>query len=295
MRRLYAVVPAKVNLGLEVVRRREDGYHDLVTLFQAVSLFDLFVWTETGGPFEYIGPVGVARDRDLGWRVLAVAPDIDGWTGQLRVVKRIPMAAGLGGGSADAALALRLAFPDADDAELVRRGAVIGADVPFFVRGGTALASGTGTELVLLDMPTLWLVLVTPQIDIPGKTRTLYSGLEPGDFSDGANVRDITMSLANEMDLPGEVPNAFSRQLLGYPVIRYAYDRLGQAGASLVSVSGAGPTLYAVTDGYRDAARIAARLNDLDPRADAVYVVRTVAARGATPSVVAIADALRGR
>ncbi|MDQ3549761.1 MAG: 4-(cytidine 5'-diphospho)-2-C-methyl-D-erythritol kinase [Chloroflexota bacterium] len=295
MRRLYAVIPAKVNLGLEVVRRREDSYHDLVTLFQAVSLFDLFVWTETGAPFEYVGPVGVAPDVDFVWRVLTAAPDIAGWTGRLRVVKRIPMAAGLGGGSADAALALRLVLPDADDAELSRRGAAIGADVPFFVRGGTALATGTGTDLVPIQTPFLWLVLVTPHVDIPEKTRALYSGLEPVDFSDGANVRDITTTLASGMGLPGNVPNAFSRQLLGYPVIRYAYDRLGQAGASLVSVSGAGPTLYALTASYHEAARIAARMIELDPRAGAVHVVRTVAARSANPSVEAIAAALRSR
>lgn len=295
MRRIHAVIPAKVNLGLEVVRRREDGYHDLVTLFQAVSLYDQFEWTETGAPFEYVPPVGVARDDDLARRVFASAPDLEGWTGQLRIVKRIPIAAGLGGGSADAALALRLAFPEASDDELSQRGAGLGADVPFFVHGGTALATGTGTELVPIETPTLWLVLVTPNVDIPEKTRALYSGLATADFSDGANVRDIMRTLVDGEGLPERLPNAFSRQLLGYPVIRYAYDRLRQAGATLVSISGAGPTLYAVTAGHGEAARIAARLAAFEPALGTVHVVRTVAAPGADPSVGAIAAALRGR
>lgn len=295
MRRLHAVAPAKINLGLEVVRRRADGYHDLVTLFQAVSLYDMFEWTETAAPFEYVGPACVARDADLVWHVLESAPDAGRWTGRLRLVKHIPMAAGLGGGSSDAALALRLAFPDVGDDDLSARAAAIGADVPFFVRGGTALATGTGTTLTPTGTPRLWFALVTPDIDIPEKTRALYSGLEPVDFSDGANVRDIMNTLVDGVGLPGHVPNAFSRQLRGYPAIRYAYERLDQAGASLVSMSGAGPTMYAVTRDQPEAARIARRLIDVTPRVGSVYVVRSVEERSEHQAVRTIAEALRGR
>ncbi|HYI14152.1 MAG TPA: 4-(cytidine 5'-diphospho)-2-C-methyl-D-erythritol kinase [Thermomicrobiales bacterium] len=295
MRRLDALAPAKVNLGLEVVRRRDDGYHELVTLMQAVSLYDQFVWTETGTSFEYVGPPGVAPEADLVWRALVIAEDLRNWTGRLQVVKRIPMAAGLGGGSSDAALALRLAVPDADDDELARLGARLGSDVPFFIRGGTALATGTGTALAPVETAQHWLVLVTPNLVIPEKTSALYSGLEPPDFSDGANVRDITTTLANGTNLPEYLPNAFTRQLLGYPVIRYAYDRLGQAGASLVSVSGAGPTVYAATAGQDDAAQIAERLARFTPDVGAINIVQTVGAKTAHPEIEAIAAALRGR
>ena len=292
---LEARAPAKVNLGLEVVGRRPDGYHEVVTLMQAVSLYDRFVWTETGQPFEYIPPEGVPRDADLVWIVLQHAEDLATWTGRLQVVKGIPTAAGLGGGSSDAALALRLAYPAANDDALSQIGATLGADVPFFVRGGTALATGTGTHLSPVTTPECWFVLVTPEIDIPDKTRTLYSGLVPDDFSDGANVRDIMRAFLDRSGLPATLPNAFTRQLLGYPVIRYAYDRLGQAGASLVSVSGAGPTVYAVTGGHDDAARIADRLGRLTPGVGAINVVGSVDATNAHPAVEAIADALRGR
>jgi 4-diphosphocytidyl-2-C-methyl-D-erythritol kinase len=295
MRRLEALTPAKVNLGLEVVGRRSDGYHEVVTLMQAVGLYDRFVWTETEQAFEYIPPNGVPRDADLVWSVLQGAEDVTAWTGRLQVVKGIPMAAGLGGGSSDAALALRLAHTAANDADLSQLAASIGVDVPFFVRGGTALATGTGTHLSPVATPECWFVLVTPQIVIPDKTRTLYSGLMPDDFSDGANVRDITRAFLDGSGLPAQLPNAFTRQLLGHPVIRYAYDRLGQAGASLVSVSGAGPTVYAVTGGHEDAARIADRLERFTPEVGAINVVGSVDATYAHPAVETIADALRGR
>jgi 4-diphosphocytidyl-2-C-methyl-D-erythritol kinase len=295
MRRLEATTPAKVNLGLEVVGRRADGYHEVVTLMQAVGLYDRFVWTETGAALEYIPPDGVARDADLVWRVLQRAADLSTWTGRLEVVKGIPMAAGLGGGSSDAALALRLAYSDLDDDALSQLAASIGADVPFFVRGGTALATGTGTDLTAVETTECWFVLVTPAVDIPDKTKTLYSGLTPDDYSDGANVRDITTALAGGSGLPAQLPSAFTRQLLGYPVIRYAYERLGQAGASLVSVSGAGPTVYAVTVGHQSAAGIADRLARFTPEVGAINVVRAVGAMDDHSEIRAIAAALRGR
>lgn len=270
---LYAITPAKVNLGLEVVRRREDGYHELVTIMQAVSFYDRFVWSQTGRPFEYLGPPGVPREVDLVWRALSLADDIDRWTGRLRVEKQIPMAAGLGGGSSDAAVALRLALPDATASELHDHAATLGADVPFFLDGGAALATGTGVDLTPDSLPPFWLVLVTPWVAISSKTATLYRGLGPGDFSDGAAIRDILEQLRRGELPERDIPNAFTSQLLGYPSIRYAYNCLRRAGVEVVSVSGAGPSLYALVTSWREAAEIASRLpGDIG----AVRVVRTI-------------------
>lgn len=287
-RRLVAVAPAKVNLGLEVVGRRADGYHELVSVLQAVSLFDRFEWTATGAPFEYTGPAGVRLADDLVGRALALAPDHDLWTGRLRVVKRIPMAAGLGGGSSDAALALRLALPGASGDELHAHAARLGADVPFFLRGGTMLASGTGTTLVRRTTLVLWFVLVTPDIQIPDKTRTLYRGLVPSDFSNGETVRSFSGTLGDTRSMP----NAFTRQLLDDARVRYAYDCLGRAGGELVSISGAGPTVYVAVEHYADAARIASRV---PAGAGRVVVVRSVRGGADNPVVGAMAAALRGR
>jgi 4-diphosphocytidyl-2-C-methyl-D-erythritol kinase len=293
-RRLWATTPAKVNLGLEVVGRRPDGYHELVTILQTVSLYDAFEWKATGEPFEYVGPSGVPAESDLVRRALDSAPDRDGWTGRLRAIKRIPVAAGMGGGSAGAALALRLAFPDDSDDALEARAVALGADVPFFIRGGTALATGTGATLAPIVTPRLWLVLLSPPLDLPEKTPQLYRGLQPGDFTDGANVRDITERIGRGEPLPQTLPNAFARQLLEYPVVRYACDRLVKAGASVVAVSGAGPTLFTPVASYREAVGIAERLVATGPSISAAHVVRAVACRDRRAAIAALAAAIRG-
>jgi 4-diphosphocytidyl-2-C-methyl-D-erythritol kinase len=280
-RRLWAVAPAKVNLGLEIVGRRADGYHDLVTLFQAISLFDSFEWIDTGAPFVYEGPPGVPVEVDLVTRVFNAAPDRASWTGQLRLHKRIPMAAGLGGGSTDAALALRLAFPDTTDDDLHERAAVLGADVPFFLDGGAALATGTGTTLERREPRSGWVVLVTPEVEIERKTATLYGGLSAEDFSDGRRVLGVA-----------EFPNAFLRQLLTYGRVRYAYDALRRAEGqtAAVSISGAGPTLYALADTWIAARAIADRLpGDVG----AIRIVRTIGASDHRP-IERMARAMRG-
>lgn len=334
---LHAVAPAKVNLGLEIVDRRADGYHDLVTIFQAVSLYDLFEWTATDATFIYTGPPDVPAESDLVARVLASAPDRASWTGHLRLVKRIPMAAGLGGGSTDAALALRLAFPQSSPEELHERASALGADVPFFLRGGSALATGTGTTLIELPTSHCWLVLVTPTLVIERKTAVLYGGLEQGDFSDGTRVLAVAAELSSSCrsggsvnrprrsrtPLPSEnmpvslpatiagdqvhgpygldnnrrsdIPNSFIRQLLEYESVRYAYDALQRAGAGdenvSVSVSGAGPTVYALTGTWREAAYIAERLPHA---AGTVRIVRSIGPQVSDLAVEHMAHALRG-
>jgi 4-diphosphocytidyl-2-C-methyl-D-erythritol kinase len=288
---LRAEAPAKINLGLEVIGKRPDGYHDLVTIMQTVNLCDRFEWTPTGKPFEYVGPVGIAPDDDLVLRALALADDRAGWTGRLRLVKQIPAAAGLGGGSSDAALALRIALPSVRSSDLMTAAARLGSDVPCLLRGGTALASGTGTTLEWIPSPDLWGILVTPTLEIPGKTRTLYHGLERGDFSNGERVQQVADRLRSGQALPDRLPNSFERQLLRYAPVRYAYDCLVRAGASLISVSGAGPTLYAIAPDEAQASAIAARMPS---DAGLTRVVRTIPAHE-DPNVARIASAMRGR
>lgn len=288
--RVRVATPAKVNLGLEVIARRPDGYHEIVSVLQSVSLFDLFEWTATRRPFNYLGFDDIAPEQDLVARALAHARDAEQWTGTLSARKGIPAAAGLGGGSSDAALALRISLPNATGEELLDRAARLGSDVSFFLSSGTALASGTGSTLAPLATPRLWFVLVTPPLAIAGKTQALYRGLDARDFTDGAVVRGIADRLGRGTG-PGDIiPNAFTNRLMSFPVVRYAYDRLLLAGSSVVSISGAGPTVYAVLESYHDASRVAARL-PLD--VGAIRIARTIAARD-QPSVSAMALAMRG-
>lgn len=287
--RLQARAPAKINLGLEVVGRRSDGYHCIVTILQAIDLCDAFVWEPTGEPFRYTGADGVPEHSDLVVRALREG-DVSGWTGTLRLDKRIPPAAGLGGGSSDAALALRLALPDADDALLGACAGNLGSDVPFFLRGGTALARGTGTELSTLPTPACWVVLVTPSLSLPDKTRKLYEGLTPEDFSAGARVELLSEHLEEAVSM--RAPNAFERQMRAIEPVERAWAALAEAAGGPVNLSGAGPTVYALFHGERAARRAAV---GVAPDVGAVHVARTLSAGFDAQAIGALAAAVRGR
>src|SRR3954453_22447498 len=184
---------AKLNLGLEILGRRPDGYHEIVSVTQTISLADT-VHITAGGSFSVqMRPPLVSDDDNLAGRAsqaLAAAAGIAA-SGRLTVRKRIPLAAGLGGGSSDAASALQLLDRMWDtrlgNARLAEIAATIGSDVPLFLAGAPNLIRGRG-EIVepLLPPPTFWVVLATPDLSPADKTRALYRSLTPGDLSDGA-------------------------------------------------------------------------------------------------------------
>jgi 4-diphosphocytidyl-2-C-methyl-D-erythritol kinase len=157
---LTVAAPAKLNLGLEVLGRRADGYHDLATIFLTVSLFDeLSVASETGTSIglECSGS-DVPPQENLVWRAAeAMQQAAPGRGALLKLEKRIPVAAGLGGASSDAAatlLALReLWQAEVSDDALAAMALELGSDVPFLLRGGCALGGGRGEELLNLPLP----------------------------------------------------------------------------------------------------------------------------------------------
>ena len=277
--------PAKLNLGLEIVGRRPDGYHELVTIFQTIALYDEL--TIAPAP---PGALALAADPALGGegnlilraaRALA-ARDGDHRGAALTLDKGIPVAAGLGGGSSDAATTLR-ALRDwwgsriAED-ELAALALRLGADVPFFLRGGTALATGIGEGLT--DLPPLgptWFVTLTPGLDLPpDKTRRLYAALGPGDFGDGACTRAQAARLQRGAGLdPALLVNSFAAPLERlFPVLAEWRGRFLAAGAPFVLPSGSGPTLYTIVDSERTGATLRAALDTGGAR---VHVARAVA------------------
>lgn len=284
-----ALAPAKVNIGLEVVGRRDDGYHEVVTILQTVSIFDRFSWRSTGEPLFYRSPQGIHVDTDLVRRALASSgPRFP--SGVLRLEKNIPVSAGLGGGSSNAALALRLAHPDSGDDELEDLAAKLGSDVPFFVRGGTALATGTGTTLTPITAPSAWCVIVSPHFAIPSKTQTLYRSLNPNDFTAGQKVREHAVNLERGFLPASAPPNAFERALRGYDAVSRAFAALDEAGAPWVSVSGAGPSVFTMVLDYALAASIAEQVS---PANGQIFVARTVPANAHTASIRTMAASIR--
>jgi 4-diphosphocytidyl-2-C-methyl-D-erythritol kinase len=204
--------PAKVNLHLEVVRQRHDGYHDIETVLQAVTLYDRVTVTlrdrfPGGEPritLEVEGRADLPADEtNLCWRAARHFCRENAVSGELAIAleKRIPLAAGLGGGSSDAAAVLvacdRLFGTGLEPGALERLGAAIGSDVPFFVRGGTQLGRGRGTVLTVLPtVRTGQFLIVKPALDL--RTSDVYAGLKMGltVHSAAANIQVLKPILA---------------------------------------------------------------------------------------------------
>lgn len=183
---------AKINLYLDVLNRRPDGYHNIATVFQSISLFDEVSAEIVANPvaneeisIEYAEPVDYPFHQDLVYKAAKKIRDMFHIQAGIRfyLQKSLPMGAGLGGGSADCAAAIRLASAvwglDLSIEMMEQIGAELGADVPFLVRGGTALATGIGEKLHRMpdfaDSP--WLAVLTPQ-EFVG-TAEAYGNLKP--------------------------------------------------------------------------------------------------------------------
>ncbi|MBI4235943.1 MAG: 4-(cytidine 5'-diphospho)-2-C-methyl-D-erythritol kinase [Chloroflexi bacterium] len=261
---IRALAHAKVNLCLEVLGRREDGYHEVATVLQALSLADELSVEPADGLSLVCDEPSLAGPDNL---VLQAAESLRRETGvsrqvgtRITLIKRIPIAAGLGGGSADAAAALlaldRFWGTHLALADLARLGASIGSDVPFFLAGaGTALAEGRGARVTpLRPLPHAWAVLLLPPLPVPErKTARLYGMLRPEHHTDGCRARRWR-DCVNEgsswpalLEEPG-VGNVFETVMAqAYPGIQEAREAFGAiAGPSGVHLAGSGPALFAL-------------------------------------------------
>jgi len=263
--RLFA--PAKINLGLEIIGRRDDGYHEIVTILQTVSLFDV-IELRPADRFTFAGDPTVESGQDLGLRAIRTFEERLGTQllARVRVEKHIPIAAGLGGGSSDAGTLLSalstLAGTGPDLA--LNLAAELGSDVPFFVHGGTALATGTGTELTPLACLTrMWFVIVTPRVEIANKTARLYGDLRADDFTDGTSTREVARSIdSGEPFQVSLLRNAFSRPLYDIPEIERNRKYMLDLGATFALPCGAGPSLFTACHNWQTARDLASKLRD---------------------------------
>src|SRR5580765_1846940 len=170
---------AKINLDLRILGVRPDGFHDLRTIFQSLALHDSLTFTRRAGPFtiECDDPRLPVDCRNLIWKAASLLCRLVGRSGEIpmdgvvRLQKNVPQEAGLGGGSADAAVTLlgltRLWGLDLDLPTLSRLASRLGADVPFFLVGGTALGLGRGDDIYpLVDLPRTYVVVVRPNFGV---------------------------------------------------------------------------------------------------------------------------------
>lgn len=275
---------AKINLSLEVIGRREDGYHDVATILQTVDLADTVTLRPSDTLTVECDDPTLSGEDNIVWRAAVALANHAGVAPNAHVAieKRIPVAAGLGGGSADAAAALRglnrLWGLDLPAAELASVAAGLGSDVPFLLNGGLALGTGRGDELKTLPawLSGAPLLLVTPAESIPAKTPTLYRALADADFSDGRRTRRLFASAAVATGtLTGEhCRNAFARAALEiFPGLAEAWGRTAAVALFPPRLSGAGPSFFCIPshEGERD--RVADALQDTGAKA---YLVRTI-------------------
>ncbi|MEC9140335.1 MAG: 4-(cytidine 5'-diphospho)-2-C-methyl-D-erythritol kinase [Chloroflexota bacterium] len=277
---------AKINLGLEVIQRREDGYHELVTILQTVSLYDEIVVGAAEALTLHCDRSWMDGRRNLMWKAADLLQKESGTQmgAAMNLVKTIPISAGLGGGSSDAAAALRclndLWGLNINNTRLAELASHLGSDVPFFLQGGTQMATGRGELLEPLCTPKgQWLVLVSPDIRVPRKTPLLYENLGPRDFSDGS----MTTKLAETLRVGGAIPtdcivNAFERAAHEtFPGLHRHRKAMLEAGAEQVHLSGSGPSLFTLMESKCEGDAFQKRLGELGFYG---IVVQTVAAEG---------------
>jgi 4-diphosphocytidyl-2-C-methyl-D-erythritol kinase len=259
---------AKLNLTLDVLGRRPDGYHDIDSVMQSISLHDLLSIERTDcRVFEAPGPA--IEGENL---VLKAARELEGHVGRdlpftIRLFKRIPIGAGLGGGSSDAAALLRAAnylyglrLTTVELADVAER---VGKDIPFFLQGGTARATGLGSTVQALPpLPAAWRFLVVcPPIQV--STHAVYEavdGRQPSAHRTPAFVSALPESLSGASIPPspgtgegwggGNDLEPVTRRL--FPAFDEALDRLGRTIPGL-TMSGTGAAVFAVYDNRRDA------------------------------------------
>ena len=248
---------AKLNLTLEVMGKRDDGYHEVASIMQTLELSDTVSVEEADSLEVTCSLPELSGDGNLAWKAADLLRRRAGVERGARVSieKRIPVAAGLGGGSSDAAATLAalnelwgLGMP----ADALRElGAELGSDVPFLIEGGTAIALGRGERVRRLPTPDFpWVVLAFPKTDIADKTAAMYRALTPDDFTRGALTRKLEARLFSKGDIPPQLLfNAFdsvARRVS--PEVGRCWDDMHAAGAREIHVSGSGPAVYAVVE-----------------------------------------------
>lgn len=269
---LYAC--AKVNLTIEVMRRREDGYHEIASVLQAINLADVltfqpaanvkFVCNNTGGiKFELVEETVLEAVKLLREATNCTQGAIIG----LETIG-VPRAAGLGSSADIPATVLKglnhIWSLGLSLQELSRLASRLGSDVPFFIGDGTALAEGRGERITPLPSPPItWLVLLKPTIDIgPSKNATLYQALNPSHFTSGTRTQALVSSLREGKPLhPSMLYNVFENVAFDlFPQLKQYRQRFVEAGAREVHLAGSGPALFTFVPGKEHGKRLVSQL-----------------------------------
>lgn len=255
---------AKINLGLDVLRKRPDGYHEVSMIMQTIDLFDTLTIEKTR-----FNRINVKTNlsylpcdhRNLVYRAAVLFHEMLAPNNGLRITlkKRIPVAAGLAGGSTDAAATLialnELYHAGLTKTQLMELGVKLGADVPYCIRMGTALAEGIGEVLTPLEpMPECHILLVKPDISV--STKQVYENLKLDTDIAHPDITAMKRAIAdrNLIQLCSKMDNILQTvTICQYPVIQAIKEKMLTLGALTSLMSGSGPTVFGIFDDYSQA------------------------------------------
>lgn len=264
---------AKINLGLDVIRKRDDGYHEVRMVMQTVNLYDTLTFRRAGGGGIRLSAdrAGVPLDeRNLICKAASLLMESCGVRQgiEVRLEKRIPMAAGMAGGSTDAAAAFvglnRLLGLGLNREQLCALGVKIGADVPYCIMGGTVLSEGIGEILTPLPpAPDCHLVIARPEIDV--STKYVYENLHADRLAYHPDI-DGMVKAVRDQDRAGIVArmgNVLETVTVRrYPVIEEIKRFMKDNGAVNALMSGSGPTVFGIMENGKDAGELGQRLRE---------------------------------
>lgn len=289
MEKLVLKSLGKINLGLDVLGRRENGYHDVRMVMQTVYLYDQIILTKTKKP-------GIALEtnlfflpvdeNNLAYRAAKLLMDEFQIKEGVHITleKHIPVAAGMAGGSSNAAAVLfginRMFSLGLSTEELMKRGVTLGADVPYCIMRGTVLAEGIGEELTPLPaMPKCYVLIAKPPISV--STKLVYEKLDSHEIENHPDIDGILEGLEEENleKIASRMGNVLEKVTIEeYPVIAKIKDLMKENGALNAMMSGSGPTVFGLFDN-KEVARAAADKIRKSQLAKQVYVTNVHNAR----------------
>lgn len=278
--------PAKINLTLDALRKRADGYHELESIMTTIDLadrIDLFLRHDKTITLESSSGLVPHDEKNLAFRAALLLQEKTGIRKgvHIQIYKQIPVAAGLAGGSSDAAATLRgcnqLWKLGLTEEELIELASKIGSDVPFCVHAGTALAKGRGEVLSTLPSPPFcWVVLAKPPISVP--TADIFQRLEVDQIRDHPDTERMVQAIqdGDYYAMTKNMANILESVTFGlYPEVQKIKKRIEKFGADGVLMSGSGPTVFALV---KTDARAKQLVNSLRGFCSQVFAVRMLGA-----------------
>lgn len=267
-------VPAKINLTFEVLGKRSDGYHEIRSVVQAISLCDTLSFSPDENLKINSSLPGWSAQQSIIPKAVRLLKTASGYSGGavIKIDKRIPLMSGLGGDSSDTAAVLfglnklwQLKLPVEKLLELAPQ---LGSDVAFFLYGGTALMEGRGEKITPLpSFPHHYVVLVNPAVPHPsGKTAAMYARLQPGHYTDGRITERLVQDLKSGKEFhPGRLFNTFENVIFTRDSILTTYrSHIRKLGAPHVHLAGSGPALFTLLKDRKQAEDLALRFQNQD-------------------------------